>query len=74
MEHPALREIVQALEAMGVKFQGDDAHRPCQACKRYRRWKAHEIAHKRVANLLFCNACLSRLQLATTNRSESIIT
>lgn len=73
MEHPALREIVQALEAMGVKFQGEFAHRPCQACKRHRRWRVNEIAHKRVLNLVFCNACLSLQKLATTNRSEILI-
>lgn len=73
-EHPALREIVHALEQMGVRFRDEHAVRPCSSCKRTRRWQVAEIAHKRVMNLLLCNECLRKLNLATTNRSEIIIT
>lgn len=72
MEHPAVREIAHALESIGVRFAGDHAYAPCRACKRTRRWQPNELAHKRVLNLLYCNACLSLQKLATTNRSEII--
>lgn len=73
MENPGARELVQVLQSMGVKFQGEYAIRECQRCKRHRRWKIGEVGHKRVMNLALCNACISQAHLATTNRSEVII-
>ena len=73
MEHPAVRQLVHILEAMGVKFQGEYAIRECVNCKRHRRWKIAEIAHKRVMNLALCNDCIRKASLATTNRSELIL-
>jgi len=72
-EHPAVREISQALESIGIKIKGEHCYAPCRACKRVRRWTPAEVSAKRVVNLLFCNDCLKLQQLATTNRSEIIV-
>lgn len=73
MEHPALREIVQALESIGLRIYDGHCVAPCRQCKRSRRWKPEEVASKRITNLLFCTDCLRLMQLATTQKNEIII-
>lgn len=73
MEHPALRDVVGALESIGVRIRGEFCYAPCRKCKRVRRFTPLEIPHKRIIGLLFCNDCIKSLQLATTQRSEIIV-
>jgi hypothetical protein len=73
MEHPAVREIAQALESIGIRIHNGQCYAPCRSCKRTRRWSPAEVSSKRVVNLLFCIDCLRAHQLATTAQSEIIV-
>lgn len=65
MEHPALGAVVRALESLGVKIKDNgDVFIPCKLCKRWRQFPNEKIPHMRVNRLLFCEPCLTGLQLA----------
>ena len=65
MEHPALGIVVQGLESLGCRVRDNGSvFVPCKLCKKWRQFSGEAVTHLRVLRLLYCEPCLTGLQLA----------